>query len=146
MSLWRSLLLTLVLSSLAAALGVWGGVHYVLARPSQAPALHEMLHRELELTPDQQRRIDGLEREHDARRRALEGEMRAANLDLARAYEETHAYSPEVQAAIDRFHRAMDALQKETIIHVIAMRQVLRPDQTGRFDEAIVRSLTAKGS
>jgi Spy/CpxP family protein refolding chaperone len=142
MSLLRSIVLTLVLSTLAAAVGVWGGSQYVLAHQRRPPSLHELLHEKLHLTAEQQRRIEGLERDHAARRAALEAEMRAANAELAQAYEESHAYTPKVQAAIDRFHRAMDALQAETMLHVIAMRQVLTPDQTARFDDTVVRSLT----
>ncbi len=71
--------------------------------------------------------------------------MRAANAELAQAYQEGHAYTPKVQAAIDRFHRAMDALQKETMFHVIAMRSVLTPGQTAPFDDTVVKSLTAEG-
>ena len=95
---------------------------------------------------EQQNRIAGLERDRSAKRKALEAEMRAANVELAKAYRATHAYSPAVQAAIDHFHRAMAALQKDTVMHVIAMRSVLRPDQTAAFDDSVERSLTGKGS
>ncbi len=142
MSLFRGIVLTVVLSALAGALGVWGGAHYVLARAQHPPSLHEMLHDRLHLTPAQQSRIEGLECDHAARRAALEAEMRAANAALAQAYQQSHAYTPKVQAAIDRFHVAMDALQKETLLHVIAMRQVLTPEQTAGFDDTVVRSLT----
>jgi Spy/CpxP family protein refolding chaperone len=142
MSLVRSIVLTFVLSTTAAALGAWGGAQYIAAQVSHPPTLHQTLHDKLHLTPDQQRRIEGLERDHAAKRAALEAEMRAANAQLAQAYQEGHAYTPKVQAAIDRFHRAMDALQTETMLHVFAMRQVLTPDQTGRFDDTVVRSLT----
>ena len=146
MSLLRSIVLTLVLSTLAAGLGVWGGSQYVLTRVHHPPSLHEMLHEKLQLTADQQRRIEGLESDHDVRRRALEAEMRAANAELAQAYQESHAYTPKVQAAIDRFHVAMGALQKETMLHVIAMRQVLSPGQTKQFDDTVVKSLTDQAS
>ncbi len=146
MTLWRSLALTLVLAILAAGVGVWGATRYVLGPPRPPAALHEVLHRRLDLTADQQERIDGLERDHAARRRALEAEMRAATLELAAAYQEAHAYTPAVQGAIDRIHRAMGALQTETIVHVIAMRSVLRPRQAKMFDDTVVKSLTAQGS
>ena len=144
MTLLRSIVLTLVLSMLAGVLGVWGGVRYVEARLHPPPGLHETLHEKLRLSAEQKRRLEGLERDHAAKRAALEAEMRAANALLAQAYQETHAYSPKVQAAIDRFHRAMDALQTETMLHVIAMRQLLTPDQTAQFDETVVRSLTTE--
>lgn len=142
MSVMRSMALTLVLSVLVALLGVWGGAQYVMHRMQRPTPLHELVHEKLNLTADQERRIAGMERDHEARRQALEAEMRAANAQLAQAFQQTHAYTPQVQAAIDRFHRAMGELQKETIVHTLAMRAVLTPDQTARFDETVVRSLT----
>lgn len=144
MTLLRSLVLTMVLSAVAAALGVWAGVWYVTShRPA---SLHEMVHERLHLSPDQQRRIESLEASYGAERTALEAEMRAANAQLAQAYQGTHAYTPQVQAAIDRFHRAQDALQKDTMEHVIAMRAVLTPTQATQFDGMVVKALTAHGS
>jgi len=37
----------------------------------------------------------------------------------------------------------MGELQKATLQHVFAMRAVLRPDQTARFDKAVVQALTS---
>lgn len=142
MSVMRSMALTLILSVLVAVLGVWGGAQYVMHRMQRPTPLHELVHEKLGLTADQEKRIVGMERDHDAKRQALEAEMRAANAQLAQAFQQTHAYTPQVQAAIDRFHRAMGELQKETIVHTLAMRAVLTPDQTARFDETVVRSLT----
>lgn len=146
MSIARSIVLTLVLSVLAAAFGVWGGVRYVESRAHPRPGLHEMLHEQLHLSPDQQRRIEGLERDHAVKRRAIEAEMRAANAELAAAYQQSHTLSPTARAAIDRFHKAMDAMQTETMVHVIAMRAVLTPQQAAQFDDLVVRSLTPEGS
>jgi Spy/CpxP family protein refolding chaperone len=142
MTLIRSLILTLVLSVIGAGLGAWGGAQYVLHRPRQPVPLHEMVHEKLHLTADQQHRIAGMEREHEARRQVLEAEMRAANVELAQAFQRDHAYTPKVQAAIDHFHMAMGSLQKETMIHVLAMRAVLTPRQAAKFDDTVVQSLT----
>lgn len=134
--------LTLILSVLVAILGVWGGAQYVTHRMQRPTPLHELVHEKLGLTADQERRIAGMERDHEARRQALEAEMRAANAQLAQAFQQTHAYTPQVQAAIDRFHRAMGELQKETILHVLSMRKVLTPDQAAKFDRRIAEALT----
>ncbi|RAK60197.1 heavy metal resistance protein [Phenylobacterium hankyongense] len=142
MSPARSILLTIVLSVVAAAGGAWGGAHFVVGRMHHGTPFHQMVHEELHLTRDQDRRIDGLERDYAARRRALEAEMRAANADLAQAIRQGHAYTPAVQHAIDRSHQAMSQLQTQTILHVLAMRQVLTPDQAARFDETVGRALT----
>jgi len=146
MSFARGLLLTTVLSVAAAFAGAWGGAQYVMARMHEPAPLHALVHEKLNLTPDQERRIAGLERDFAVRRQTLEAEMRAANADLARAIGQEHAYSPAVQQAIDRFHRAMGELQKETILHVLAMRQVLTPVQAARFDDTVVKALTEETS
>ncbi len=142
MSATRGLLLTVFLSVIAASAGAWGGAHYVVGRMHHPASLHQTIHGKLQLTPEQDRRIGGLERDYAVRRHALEAEMRAANADLAQAIQATHAYTPAVQQAIDRSHHAMSALQKQSILHVLAMRQVLTPEQSAKFDDTVVKALT----
>ena len=138
----RRLGLTLALSLLGALLGAVGGAEFILHRPAPAP-LHALLHRRLRLDAAQERAFEGLEQDHAAREKALEAEMRAANADLAQALERDHAYTPRMQAAIDRFHLAMGRLQTETMVHILAMRRVLTPAQAAEFDRTVASSLTA---
>ncbi|CAN7609380.1 periplasmic heavy metal sensor [Phenylobacterium sp. LjRoot225] len=142
MSLARSIALTLVLSLVLGGLGAWAGAEYVMRRMHPAAPLHELVHEKLRLTPEQHRRIEALEARHAIRRQELQIEMRAANADLSRAIEARHAYTPQVQTAVDRFHHAMGALQKETILHVLAMRAELTPQQAAQFDATVAKSLT----
>lgn len=142
MSLTRSLLLTIILSVIAASAGAWGGARYVVSQTRHATSLHQTVHEKLHLTAAQEQRISGLEQDFAVRRHALEADMRAANADLAQAIQQGHAYTPAVQQAIDRSHHAMSELQKQTILHVLAMRQVLTPEQAARFDDTVVRALT----
>jgi len=137
----RGLVLTLVLAVLAGALGSWIGARY-FAQPRQAPSLHVFVHEELELSPVQEERLDALEADFAIRRRAREAQLRAANAELAAAIQARHEYSPEVQAAVERFHQAMGELQKETILHVLNMRKVLTPEQAAKFDRRIAEALT----
>jgi Spy/CpxP family protein refolding chaperone len=138
----RTILLTLALSLAAAGLGAWGGATYAVRHAHTAhPPLHALLHDELKLTPDQTRRIDGLEAAYAERRRGLEARMRQANAELAAALSDEHAYTPRVQLAVDHFHAAMGELQKETIMHVLAMRAVLTPAQTATFDRTVAKAL-----
>ena len=103
--------------------------------------MHELVHEKLGLSAEQRARIAGIERDHAAKRQMLEAEMRAANAELAQAFQQHHAYTPQVQAAIDRFHHAMGELQKETMVHTLAMRAVLTPEQAAKFDDTVVHSL-----
>ncbi|MDR7114657.1 periplasmic heavy metal sensor [Caulobacter sp. BE254] len=137
----RGAVLTVVLALLAGAAGGWLGSGRFLASRSP-PSLHEMVHHDLKLTAAQDRQIDALEQDFAVRRRAREAELRAANAQLAAAIQARHAYGPEVEAAVERFHAAMGALQLETVQHVLAMRKVLTPEQAARFDRRVSEALT----
>ena len=137
----RGLILTLLLTLFAAIGGTWIGARYIYEQRHQ-PSLHEFVHEELQLTEEQKQRLEVIEQAFAVRRRAREAELRAANAELARAIQARHEYSPQVQAAVERFHDAMGELQKETILHVLAMRTVLTPDQAVQFDQRIGEALT----
>ncbi|MBO9582038.1 MAG: periplasmic heavy metal sensor [Sphingobium sp.] len=106
--------------------------------------LHQLLHEQLDLDDNQERRIHQIERQFAVRRQALELELRADNARLAAAIEAEHGYGPQVSAAVDQSHHIMGELQKATLEHIFAMRGVLRPDQAARFDVSVVKALTAK--
>ncbi|MFZ5684642.1 Spy/CpxP family protein refolding chaperone [Phenylobacterium sp.] len=137
----RNLLITLACSLLAVGAGAWIGAK-VFDRERPAPSLHEFVHDELDLTADQSARLEIMERDFAARRSRREAELRAANAELAAAMAAGRGYTPEVRAAVERFHATMGALQKETILHVLDMRKVLTPEQAARYDRRISRALT----
>ena len=85
MRLTGAILLTLLLAALAGAGGAWMGARYVYQKHHAAHSLHELVHEKLDLTPEQERRLDALEQDFAVRRRAREAEMRAANAQLAAA-------------------------------------------------------------
>ena len=136
------LVLCVVLAFLAAIGGVFVG-RALLPHPKQpGAALHEVLHHDLALDANQQAKLKLLEDRFAVQRRALELEMRAANARLAEAIETEHGNGPKVTAAVDQSHTAMGELQKATLAHIFAMRQLLRPNQTPQFDQAVVKALT----
>jgi Spy/CpxP family protein refolding chaperone len=139
----RGLLITALVVLVAGFAGVGLG-KLAFDRTHRQPPLHEVIHNELHLTPEQTQRIESLEADFSARKRALELEMRAANAELASAIREEHGYGPRVTGAVERFHHAMGALQTETIRHVFAMRDVLTPEQKQVFDNTVVSALTAE--
>lgn len=139
----RGAALTVVLALIAGIAGGWlGGGRWLPRR--EPPSLHEMVHHELKLTAEQDRKLEALEGDFAVRRRAREAELRAANAQLAAAIQARHEYSPEVAAAVERFHAAMGALQAETVQHVLAMRKVLTPEQAAKFDRQVSQALTAE--
>lgn len=137
---WRAIALTAVLAALASGIGTWISASWVLSQ-REAPSLHDIVHHDLELSPEQLTRIEAIEARFATRRPVLEAEVQAANLELARAIEQSDGDGPQVQAAVDHFHVAMGALQKETIAHVFEMRSLLTPAQAEVFDDRIVSAL-----
>lgn len=139
----RRLAIVGLIAFLAAIAGVFLGRLLVDAPKQDETELHALLHRELTLSADQEKRIHAIEAKFAARRTALELEMRAANIRLAQAIEAEHGYGPRVTEAIDETHRVMGELQKETLQHLFAMRVVLDPEQAAMFDKSVVQALTA---
>ncbi|MFD1767217.1 Spy/CpxP family protein refolding chaperone [Sphingorhabdus buctiana] len=139
----RRILLIALIAFASAIAGVFVG-RLVSEQPrANETELHAVLHKKLKLTPQQHSKIDAIEARYAVRRKALEFEMRAANARLAEAIEEEHGYGPKVTAAIDHSHMVMGALQKETLEHLFAMREVLNPEQARMFDSTVVKALTA---
>ena len=138
----RNLLITVVLAVLAAGAGASLCAYYVISHQTAGPSLHDMVHRDLDLTPEQTRKLDAIEEDYAAQRKLLEADVRAANRELADAIREGHKDSPKVEAAIDHLHMAMGALQKATIAHVFDMRAVLTPQQARAFDAEVIAALT----
>jgi Spy/CpxP family protein refolding chaperone len=142
MSRPAQLALLAVVAFVAALVGMVVG-KTILQRESQGESeLHALLHDELRLTPAQKARIAEIERRYAPTRKALEEELRLANLQLAQAIEAEHGNGPRVSAAIDHNHRVMGQLQKETLEHLFAMRAVLTPKQAEQFDRTVVKALT----
>ena len=139
----RPIVALLVLTLLAGAIGGALGVAYGNRMTRTQPGLDTLIHNELDLTAEQNQRIEALETQFAARQKVLRNEMRAANSDLADALDSEHTYGPKAQAAIDRFHHAEEQLQVATIKHVLAMRSVLNEEQSHKFDRAIHQALTA---
>jgi Spy/CpxP family protein refolding chaperone len=137
---WKSIVITAILAAFASGAATWASATWVM-RERQPPSLHSVVHEQLDLSAEQDRRLDAIEARFATRRPALEAEVRAANRELAAAIAASEGDSPQVQAAVDHFHAAMGDLQKATITHVFEMRSVLTPAQAEVFDEAVVDSL-----
>lgn len=138
----RALLIALA-AFVAAIAGVFVGRELLPAPAQPGTELHDVLHHRLALDATQKTSLEILERRFAVQRRAFELDLRADNARLADAIEAEHGNGPRVAAAVDHSHTAMGELQKATLAHIFAMRQLLRPNQTAQFDQAVVKALTA---
>ena len=141
-SAWRSLAVTAVIAAVAGGAATWASASW-LQNGRSVPTLHATIHSQLDLTPEQEQRIDAIEADFADERAGLEAELRAANRELVTAISANQGDTPEVQAAVDHFHVAMGDLQKATLRHIFEMRAVLTPEQAADFDAAVVESLQA---
>ena len=140
----RTAIAVVLLTVVAAGAGVWVGMGLGGSQSHHHSAgLDEILHHELGLTPDQEKRIASLEAKFALDRKDLEMQMRAANLELARALEAERGYGEAAKTAISHSHEAMAKLQELTILHVLEMRAVLTPEQAEKFDKTVRQALSA---
>jgi Spy/CpxP family protein refolding chaperone len=140
---WRVVLIMLFVTALGGGLAGWAGVEYGLHRAAAQDNLDTVLHRDLNLSPAQTKRIEEFEASFARDRVGYETQMREANKTLAHALTSANENDPEMKDAIQRFHTAMAALQLRTVQHVLSMRSVLTPDQKVIFDRTVNRSLGA---
>jgi Spy/CpxP family protein refolding chaperone len=141
---WKSIAVTVALAAAASGIGAWLGATWVLNKQTP-PSLHEMVHKELDLSPQQLAKIEGIETRFAGQRVLMEGRVQAANRELAEAIRVSDGDSRRVQPAVDHFHDAMGDLQQATIAHIFEMRAVMTEPQAARFDRSVVEALTADG-
>lgn len=134
------IVLAIVLAALAGCLGAFATDRWFGA--SETIGLHEFVHGELALDPAQNDRLDRLEERYAIENAQLKLGVRRANAVLAAAMDSEHEYGPEVSAAIDQVHASMGELQKSSVRHVFAMREILDDGQKRQFDRQVARSLT----
>jgi len=138
-----TIVVVLILTALSTGAGSWIGFEYGTKYAFRGSKLDDVLHKKLELSPQQEGQIAALEVQFAADREVLEGRMRTANSDLARALQAEHVYGQEAKRAIAQFHDAMADLQELTIMHILSMRSVLTPSQAEQFDVTIREALSA---
>lgn len=140
---WKSIGVTLALAAAASGVGAWAGASWVLNKQAP-PSLHEIVHKQLDLSPQQLARIQGIETRFAGQRVTMEARVQAANRELAEAIKVSNGDSRRVQPAVDHFHDAMGELQQATIAHIFEMRTVMTAAQAQRFDRSVVDALTAE--
>lgn len=57
---WRSIVLTAILAAVVSSGATWATAAWMM-RERQAPSLHNIVHEELDLSPEQDRRLDAIE-------------------------------------------------------------------------------------
>ncbi|MEO8338695.1 MAG: periplasmic heavy metal sensor, partial [Nitrospirota bacterium] len=85
---------------------------------------HNWIHKQLQLTAEQDKALEPIERRYHERCDKLEEQMQLGNKELAQAILASGKDSPRVKDAIGKIHMAMGELQYVTIDHVFEMHSV----------------------
>jgi nickel and cobalt resistance protein CnrR len=144
--LWRNLLITVVVALMAGAAGGWLGSR-APGEPEEGLPLRQTVHqivaRDLELTPDQAKEVQAIEAKYFQRRIELRSRVADANRELADALMADMSFGREAQAASNHVEQGLGALQRATLLYVLEVRDVLTPDQQKVYDRRVREVLTA---
>lgn len=103
---------------------------------------HQWLHEQLNITSEQDTKLEPIEAKFAKRKRALEAEIHKANRELATAINEDGNYSVRVKQSVDKIQAAMGELQKVTLEHLFEMHSVLTPEQRTKLNSLTTDALT----
>ena len=145
---WLNLVLTVVLAGAAGFVGARYGASSL--QPNSANSGQPTLLRQsvqdmvkgLKLTPAQSKAIDAIEQRYVHNRNALRVKISQANVELAGAMSEEMTYGPQAQNAISHLEASVGELQRQTVLYVLEVRDVLTPEQQVRYDQKVVQALT----
>jgi len=96
---------------------------------------HQRLHERLDISAEQEAGLEEMEKSFARREAELRSDLAAANAELAKVVREDGSFSPRVEAAVEKFHQAMAALQKSTLEHIFEMKSELTAEQYQRLLE-----------
>lgn len=134
MSNLGKLALLLILVAIVAASACWTTSH-LFGQQAPLPAdYHHWLHTQLGITADQDKALDKEEERFATQRKELVDAIKKDNVELAAAMAQDRAYSPHVQATVEKIHHAQSALEEATLQHIFAMKPILSPEQ---FDKLL---------
>lgn len=143
----RQLGITVLLAGIAGFVGVWVGIDHLQPSVNHNPAplrqtIDELMQRGLlGLTTAQKQQISAIEMRYAHTRMQLRARIAAANVELGNALADEMGFGPEAQASIAHLEANVGALQKATVLYILALRAVLTPPQKEVFDERVIAAL-----
>lgn len=138
---YRDLRLSLIVAALAFG-ACWMAGNSFMGHRQATHDPHQWLHEQLNLTAEQDIKLEPIEAKFAQRKKALESEIHQANSELATAINEDGHYSPHVQKLVEKIHLAMGELQKVTLEHLFEMHSVLTPQQRKKLNSLTTHALT----
>lgn len=147
---WRNLVVTFAAALLAGGVGGWIGARGALDQEPQPLPLrqtvHEIVSRDIRLSPQQSHEIQSIEDKYYGRRTAIRQEVESANRELADALMADMAFGREAQQATNHVEQGLGQLQRATVLYVLEVRDALTPEQQMIYDRKVREVLTATAS
>lgn len=112
----------------------WMHTHY-------GEGFDQFLHKELNLTQEQNKQIQDIEEKYRKQRADLERQIGLRNAELAAVIQQEDTYSPLVQEKIKAVHQTLDSLQRITIEHIYAMYPHLTEAQKKKLQKLVANAL-----
>lgn len=103
---------------------------------------HAWLHKNLELTSEQETVLEPIEKEFAERTERLKEDRSAANRNLAHAIRDHDTDSSAINQSLAEINRVQNELREATIAHFFTMKEHLSPGQADRLREWTHDSIT----
>lgn len=103
------------------------------AHGTEGGTFHDWLHRQLEITPEQDRNLAPIERAYADRRIELMRRVESAGHGLAEALGKAPVDQSAIDQALTEIQAAQGDLQKATIGHFLEMKDHLTPEQASKL-------------
>lgn len=138
---WLQILLFALLLAAIVFCGFYVCNRYLM-RPITGPVnYHHWIHGQLNITADQERRLEPIEDKFRLRKDKLVAEIHAAHQELSEALKQDKGDSARVKAAMGRIQGVQGELQQAVLDHVFDMRTVLTSEQYERLIQLTARAL-----
>lgn len=131
-----------VLVALIAFLVCWASNQWIFYPKYSNIDPDAWLEQQLEMTPDQLAKLEGVEREYEKERDRLLKEITIADKDLAQMLLQEPSYSDKVEKAAQRVNALQAELKQLTLRHFYEMKPVLTPEQIEKMNQLIVHALS----
>lgn len=115
--------------------GLFIGDYFQKTTEAHGGHSHQNFHQMLNLTPAQYSDLRPIEKRFEEKKALYENQIHLANMELGDIMRQEKSYTPKVQAAVKKVHRAMGHLQEATLVHFFEMRAILDEEQAHILDD-----------
>lgn len=95
----------------------------------QSCDLHLWIHQQLDISPEQEKKLQATENRYIEKKKYNEEIIRLANMELSQEILKSKSHTPEIEQILQKIQQAQGELQKATLEHVFEMKVGLTSEQ-----------------